>query len=132
MVVSPDEIASISVERCEQQSSCGRCVALQDPHCAWDLSSARCVHRDNWKGGNFIQNVVFGQSEQCPEGVTVQDDFFEADDGLVLDRSTTKLSGTITMGNLIISCFVTALIALLLGGFVSFSAVKYYYMNNFR
>uniref|UniRef100_A0A8R1DGN4 Sema domain-containing protein n=1 Tax=Caenorhabditis japonica TaxID=281687 RepID=A0A8R1DGN4_CAEJA len=41
VIVSSDEIASLSVHNCAQQTSCSRCVQLQDPHCAWDSSIAR-------------------------------------------------------------------------------------------
>lgn len=41
VIVSSDEIASLPVHNCAQQSSCSKCVQLQDPHCAWDSSIAR-------------------------------------------------------------------------------------------
>lgn len=43
VIVSADEIASLPVHNCAQQTSCSKCVQLQDPHCAWDSSIARFV-----------------------------------------------------------------------------------------
>ncbi|VDL64898.1 unnamed protein product, partial [Nippostrongylus brasiliensis] len=78
VVVSSDEVATIDVHHCNEQDSCNRCVALQDPHCAWDLTIARCVNRNSWSGGHFIQNIVFGQSEQCPEGIVISEELNDA------------------------------------------------------
>lgn len=36
---------------------------------------SRCVHGGSWTGDQFIQNMVFGQSEQCPEGIIVREVF---------------------------------------------------------
>ncbi|VDO64928.1 unnamed protein product [Heligmosomoides polygyrus] len=79
VVVSSDEVATIDVHHCNEPDSCNRCVALQDPHCAWDLTIARCVNRNSWSGGHFIQNIVFGQSEQCPEGIVISEELSDGE-----------------------------------------------------
>ncbi|KAM3720560.1 Semaphorin-1A [Dirofilaria immitis] len=68
IVVSSDEVAAIPLEYCSEQRNCAGCVHLQDAHCAWDLNSARCIGRSTWSDENFVQNIILGQSEQCPEG----------------------------------------------------------------
>uniref|UniRef100_F1KUC0 Semaphorin-1A n=1 Tax=Ascaris suum TaxID=6253 RepID=F1KUC0_ASCSU len=81
VVVSADEIAAIPLYNCGEQRTCSGCVHLQDAHCAWDLDSARCVGRSDgsWAGGNFVQNVNIGRSEQCPEGA-VDPDYYAVDE----------------------------------------------------
>ncbi|VDK44044.1 unnamed protein product [Anisakis simplex] len=85
IVVSADEIAAIPLHHCGKQRTCSGCVHLQDAHCAWDLDSARCVGRDDgsWTGGNFVQNVHIGRSEQCPEGA-VDPDYYAVDGTLII------------------------------------------------
>lgn len=73
VVVSDDEIMSIRLQRCDSDriSSCGDCVALQDPYCAWDTKEERCVSRadSDWNKKRFIQNVEQGVHHTCgPQG----------------------------------------------------------------
>lgn len=77
-MVSPDEVAAVPLHHCSEQSTCAGCIHLRDAHCAWDLDVARCVNRPNWDGGNFVQNVVLGRSEQCPEGA-IDPDYYVVD-----------------------------------------------------
>lgn len=77
-MVSSDEVAAIPLEYCSEQRNCAGCVHLQDAHCAWDLDSARCIGRSTWSGENFVQNIVLGQSEQCPEGA-IDPDYYAID-----------------------------------------------------
>lgn len=39
----------------------------------------RCVNRNSWSGGHFIQNIVFGQSEQCPEGIVISEELSDGE-----------------------------------------------------
>jgi hypothetical protein len=47
VVVSRDQVAGIPLFNCGEQRSCSSCVRLQDPYCAWDLSSSHCVGRSD-------------------------------------------------------------------------------------
>merc|ERR1719474_470918 len=44
VVLSKHEVKSLPVERCHSTNiqSCGACVAMQDPYCAWNVKSQRC------------------------------------------------------------------------------------------
>ena len=45
--------------------SCGDCVALQDPYCAWDIKTNSCqAYRPGQK--EQLQNVNIGYHPQCP------------------------------------------------------------------
>ncbi|CAI2293020.1 unnamed protein product [Caenorhabditis sp. 36 PRJEB53466] len=119
VIVSSDEIASLPVHNCAQQTSCSKCVQLQDPHCAWDSSIARCVHGGAWTGDQFIQNMVFGQSEQCPEGIVVREVFddndSEAQPEAVSRSINAKEHSTMTV---ILVAAVASLISLIVGAFI--------------
>ena len=66
IVLSDREVAGVSLHRCEAaNSSCGDCVALQDPYCAWDIKSNTCrVFRPGQE--EQLQNVNIGYHPQCP------------------------------------------------------------------
>ena len=43
IVLSEQEVVAISLHRCQAANdSCGDCVALQDPYCAWDIKTNAC------------------------------------------------------------------------------------------
>ncbi|XP_074600283.1 semaphorin-1A-like isoform X2 [Brevipalpus obovatus] len=71
IVVSDDEIVTIPVTNCESRAnSCGKCVALKDPYCAWDAPRSLCTNF-HIRGGyrdNFVQNVEEGWDSRCPDG----------------------------------------------------------------
>uniref|UniRef100_A0AC34FQF5 Sema domain-containing protein n=1 Tax=Panagrolaimus sp. ES5 TaxID=591445 RepID=A0AC34FQF5_9BILA len=67
VVVGTDRVAKIPLYHCDKQTSCSRCVALRDPHCAWDTENLVCIHSNDWNFGSFVQNIVKGISSQCPE-----------------------------------------------------------------
>ncbi|EGT38378.1 hypothetical protein CAEBREN_28508 [Caenorhabditis brenneri] len=119
VIVSSNEIASLPVHNCAQQTSCSKCVQLQDPHCAWDSSIARCVHGGSWTGDQYIQNMVFGQSEQCPEGIIVREVFddneSEAQPEAVSRNAYSKEHSTITV---VLVAAVASLISLIIGAFI--------------
>uniref|UniRef100_A0A914Y5F6 Semaphorin-1A n=1 Tax=Panagrolaimus superbus TaxID=310955 RepID=A0A914Y5F6_9BILA len=69
VVVGSDRVAKIPLFHCDKQTSCSRCVALRDPHCAWDTENLVCIHSNDWNFGSFVQNIVKGMSSQCPESV---------------------------------------------------------------
>lgn len=73
IVVSNHEIQSIPLFKCNSRgaTSCGKCVALQDPYCAWDKSRSVCTSSRSrfWNSDNFIQNIEDGVDDRCdPEG----------------------------------------------------------------
>ena len=43
-----DQVASVPLSRCSLVArSCGVCVALQDPYCAWSVREGQCVSLEN-------------------------------------------------------------------------------------
>ena len=69
VVVGSDRVAKIPLYHCDRQTSCSRCVALRDPHCAWDTENLVCTHANDWNFGSYVQNIGKGASSQCPEGM---------------------------------------------------------------
>ncbi|KAL3999131.1 Sema domain family protein [Acanthocheilonema viteae] len=120
IVVSSDEIAAIPLEYCSEQRNCAGCVHLQDAHCAWDLDSARCIGRNTWSGENFVQNIVLGQSEQCPEGA-VDPDYYAIDE-LQSERviSTEEKGNNLSSERLVIAVLITMAIASSCGFFAGY------------
>lgn len=62
---------AIKLHRCnnEKITSCGECVALQDPYCAWDKIAGKCRSHGapRWMDETyFYQNVATGQHATCP------------------------------------------------------------------
>lgn len=67
-IMSELEIRSVAVQRCDRATTCGDCVALQDPYCAWDIRASRCSSGD-WTSNmanSYLQAVVSGKHSQCP------------------------------------------------------------------
>ncbi len=47
VALSDNEVVSVPVQRCAEALTCGSCLALRDPYCAWDAAAAECVaHAD--------------------------------------------------------------------------------------
>lgn len=69
LVVSANEIKSIKLYHCIAKT-CGECVALQDPYCAFDLQRQQCTSSRSrfWNRENFVQNVEDGWDPRCPDG----------------------------------------------------------------
>ncbi|CAJ0930488.1 unnamed protein product, partial [Mesorhabditis belari] len=109
-VVTPDEVALIPLHNCELQSSCSHCVNLQDPHCAWDLQTARCVPRDQWRSdGSYVQNIFLGRSEQCPEAFLADD--FDVHDASPVHYASSGSGGMYTTNHLVIACISCVVLA---------------------
>lgn len=51
---------------------CRDCVALQDPHCAWDLKQSKCVEVNSATSRqSLVQDILNGDSKKCgslPQG----------------------------------------------------------------
>lgn len=68
IVLSDHEVNAFPLARCSQADTCGDCVALQDPYCAWDLEQDACVSHQGLSGlfGNLIQDLEHGYHAGCP------------------------------------------------------------------
>lgn len=66
VVASQTQLAKLPLHHCGMAADCAKCVGLRDPHCAWDIELRKCVNKRDWSSGSFVQNVLLGQSEQCP------------------------------------------------------------------
>jgi len=72
IVISNDEIQTIPLRRCYTSSitTCSECVALQDPYCAWNPLTSRCVtvgSVSTSSQSSLIQDISAGYSDQCPD-----------------------------------------------------------------
>ncbi|XP_040572201.1 semaphorin-1A isoform X1 [Lepeophtheirus salmonis] len=69
VILSDHEVSSIPLQRCSHPSaqSCGDCVALQDPYCAWNVLTSECVPHKGQDISKLLQNVEFGFHSGCPE-----------------------------------------------------------------
>ncbi|XP_030032598.2 semaphorin-1A [Manduca sexta] len=68
IVASGDIIKAVTLSHCGNVQSCRECVALQDPHCAWDSKIQQCSWVGNRQFPNperFLQNVETGKTEVC-------------------------------------------------------------------
>ncbi|GJQ84422.1 Sema-1a [Trypoxylus dichotomus] len=78
IVVSDGEVQSLRLHRCDSNkiSSCGECVALQDPYCAWDKLQGKCRSQGSGRWGEesyFYQSVPTGQHAACPPPKIIKD-----------------------------------------------------------
>jgi len=78
IVVSNDEIQTIPLRRCytSSVSTCSECVALQDPYCAWNPSTSRCVtvgSVSTSSQSSLVQDIIAGYSDQCPDNGIFKD-----------------------------------------------------------
>jgi len=71
VALAKDQVAAVPLSRCSLIArSCGVCVALQDPYCAWSVREGQCVSLENsnveiLKSSDFLQNVLTGKHEGC-------------------------------------------------------------------
>ena len=85
IVLSDHDVKSVPLQRCSRSSlakSCGECVALQDPYCAWDQAREACVEHSvtydarspfSTVNGNLIQQLETGFHTACPPEVYTLD-----------------------------------------------------------
>ncbi|XP_043282573.1 semaphorin-1A-like isoform X2 [Venturia canescens] len=80
VVIADSEIRAVPLHYCDSvnANSCVACVALQDPHCAWDATTDLCVAvptklHDNDAGKTLFQDILSGKHKGCgyEEGVIV-------------------------------------------------------------
>ena len=43
VILTPSAVTAIPLSRCDAVATCARCVALQDPYCAWDVRREVCA-----------------------------------------------------------------------------------------
>ena len=43
VILTPSAVTAIPLSRCGAVGTCARCVALQDPYCAWDARREVCA-----------------------------------------------------------------------------------------
>ena len=67
IVLSDHEVNAFPLERCNFVKTCGDCVALQDPYCAWDLNQDSCIAHNQFSGNEaLIQDLEHGYHAGCP------------------------------------------------------------------
>ncbi len=76
IALTGDSAAALPLARCGAAGdSCVRCVALQDPYCAWDVRARKCTFIQSDRDANnaaidsaaFIQSVTTGRHLDCGE-----------------------------------------------------------------
>ena len=70
IVLSDHEVKALPLHWCNaaQVQSCKACVALQDPHCAWNLNLGKCVDStqfNNTDASALLQDLVRGKHLAC-------------------------------------------------------------------
>ncbi|XP_012285377.1 semaphorin-1A isoform X2 [Orussus abietinus] len=72
VVIADSEIRAIPLHHCDSSAakSCTACVALQDPHCAWDAMTNQCVAvptklHDSDAEKTLFQDIVNGKHKGC-------------------------------------------------------------------
>lgn len=73
VVIADSEIRAVPLHHCDSPAaanSCVACVALQDPHCAWDATMDLCVAvptklHDNDASKTLFQDIIIGKHKGC-------------------------------------------------------------------
>ena len=70
IVLSDHEVKAMPLHRCNAGGvqSCRACVSLQDPHCAWNVQTRRCVDSSQFSradASSLLQDVFYGKHEGC-------------------------------------------------------------------
>uniref|UniRef100_A0A8R1XR35 Sema domain-containing protein n=1 Tax=Onchocerca volvulus TaxID=6282 RepID=A0A8R1XR35_ONCVO len=65
IAVSERSVARVPLAQCNRFNTCNDCVALRDPHCAWDLAAKKCGMLNNDLDGLYEQEIITGQAEGC-------------------------------------------------------------------
>ncbi|VDK76169.1 unnamed protein product [Litomosoides sigmodontis] len=65
IAVSERSVVRVPIAQCSRFDTCIDCVALRDPHCAWDMEFKRCVLLNDNLNGVYEQEVLSGQAEGC-------------------------------------------------------------------
>ena len=75
IVLSDHEVKALPLHWCNaaQVQSCKSCVALQDPHCAWNLNLGKCVDSTQFNKSDtsaLLQDLVRGKHLACSAEVS--------------------------------------------------------------
>lgn len=73
VVIADSEIRAVPLHHCDSPTpvtSCAACVALRDPHCAWDATTNLCVAvptklHDNDASKTLFQDIINGKHKGC-------------------------------------------------------------------
>jgi len=72
VVFADSEIRAVPLHHCDSPAAatCRSCVALQDPHCAWDATANLCVAvltklHDNDADKTLFQDIPTGRHRSC-------------------------------------------------------------------
>lgn len=67
IVVGRDEARLANLNHCATKTRCADCVALQDPHCAWDMKKEICASLDavSTVKRSLMQDVIRGDGRKC-------------------------------------------------------------------
>ncbi|XP_023230484.1 semaphorin-1A-like [Centruroides sculpturatus] len=70
MVISQNEIYAVKMHRCHiRAKTCGECVSLRDPYCAWRRDLKYCygtdMRTDTIRRNVLIQNIELGYDTRC-------------------------------------------------------------------
>ncbi|KAM3722400.1 Semaphorin-1A [Dirofilaria immitis] len=65
IAVSKRSVARVPLALCDRFNTCIDCVALRDPHCAWDLEAKKCVLLNDNLNGLYEQDIITGKAESC-------------------------------------------------------------------
>ncbi|XP_066594900.1 semaphorin-1A-like isoform X2 [Prorops nasuta] len=79
VVVADSQVQALRLHRCysDRILSCGECVALQDPYCAWDKFEGKCralVGPAATDASRFLQSVATGVHSSCPPSKSLNKD----------------------------------------------------------
>ena len=70
ILLSQHEVKSVPLSRCHSSNiqTCGECVALQDPYCAWSARTQRCTKltESSEDLSSLLQNIAGGRHSGCP------------------------------------------------------------------
>lgn len=79
VVIADSQVQALRLHRCysDRILSCGECVALQDPYCAWDKVEGKCralVGPAATDASRFLQSVATGLHASCPPSKSLNKD----------------------------------------------------------
>ena len=76
IVLSDHEVKAMPLHRCNAGGvqSCRACVSLQDPHCAWNVQTQRCLDSSQFSkttdASSLLQDVFQGKHQGCSEAAS--------------------------------------------------------------
>ncbi|VDN02870.1 unnamed protein product [Thelazia callipaeda] len=89
IAVSERSVTRVPLAQCNHFLTCYECVALRDPHCAWNLETKQCVLLDDLNG-SYEQDIVTGRGDRCGTIAKLQQ-FFSFDTAPILNDSDEPL-----------------------------------------